>query len=37
MWKTLLADYEPPPMDEAIDEALQAFMARRKEALLTMA
>jgi trimethylamine--corrinoid protein Co-methyltransferase len=37
MWKQLLADYEPPPMDQGIDEALQAFMARRKEALLTMA
>ena len=37
LWKRLLADYEPPPMDPAIDEALQAFMARRKEALLTMA
>ena len=37
MWKRLLADYEPPPMDPAVDEALQAFMARRKEDLLTTA
>jgi trimethylamine---corrinoid protein Co-methyltransferase len=37
MWKGLLADYEPPPMDEGIDEELQAFMARRKEALLRTA
>jgi trimethylamine---corrinoid protein Co-methyltransferase len=33
LWKRLLADYEPPEMDEAVDEALQAFMARRKEDL----
>ncbi|MFW6077892.1 MAG: trimethylamine methyltransferase family protein [Hyphomicrobiales bacterium] len=37
MWKGLLADYEPPPMDGGIDEELQAFMARRKEALLRTA
>jgi len=33
LWKELLAAYEPPPLDPAIDEALQAFMARRKEVL----
>jgi trimethylamine--corrinoid protein Co-methyltransferase len=37
LWKRLLADYEPPPMDPAIDEALHAFMARRKEELLKLA
>jgi trimethylamine---corrinoid protein Co-methyltransferase len=37
MWKSLLADYEPPPIDPGVDEALQAFMAKRKEALLTTA
>jgi trimethylamine---corrinoid protein Co-methyltransferase len=37
MWQRLLADYEPPPMDPAIDEALQAFMARRKEELMKLA
>ena len=26
----MLADYEPPPIDEAVDEALQEFVARRK-------
>jgi trimethylamine---corrinoid protein Co-methyltransferase len=37
LWQRLLADYEPPPIDPAIDEALQAFMARRKEELMKMA
>ena len=30
-WKQMLDDYTPPPIDPAVDEALQAFMARRKE------
>ncbi len=30
IWKQLLAEYEPPPLDAAIDEALDAFVARRK-------
>ena len=30
-WKEMLARYEAPPLDEGIDEALQAFMATRKE------
>ncbi len=29
-WKEMLADYQPPPLDPAIDEALQDFMARKK-------
>ncbi|EHK55454.1 trimethylamine methyltransferase family protein, partial [Allomesorhizobium alhagi] len=29
-WKKALAEYEAPPLDEAIDEALQDFIARRK-------
>jgi trimethylamine--corrinoid protein Co-methyltransferase len=29
-WKTLLNEYEAPYMDEAIDDALKDFMARRK-------
>jgi trimethylamine--corrinoid protein Co-methyltransferase len=29
-WKTMLAEYEPPPMDAAIAEALSEFIARRK-------
>jgi trimethylamine--corrinoid protein Co-methyltransferase len=28
--KALLADYQPPPLDPAIDEELEAFIARRK-------
>ena len=32
-WKTLLREYEAPPLDQGIDEALQAFMAKRKEVL----
>ena len=33
IWKQRLASYEPPPIDEAIDEELRAFIARRKEVL----
>jgi trimethylamine--corrinoid protein Co-methyltransferase len=32
-WQEMLADYEDPGIDPAVDEELQAFMARRKEAL----
>lgn len=32
-WKELLADYEPPPLGEAVDEQLQDFMVRRKESM----
>ncbi len=31
VWKQLLRDYEQPPLDPAIDEALKDYMARRKE------
>ncbi len=30
IWKQMLIDYEAPPIDPAIDEALLDFMARRK-------
>jgi trimethylamine--corrinoid protein Co-methyltransferase len=30
LWKKQLAEYEAPPMDPAVDEALLDFMARRK-------
>ena len=33
VWKQMLEDYEEPPMDDAADEALKAFMARRKHEL----
>jgi trimethylamine---corrinoid protein Co-methyltransferase len=29
-WKALLAGYEPPPIDDAIDEELRDYVARRK-------
>ncbi len=31
LWKKLLADYQRPPLDPAVEEALTAFVARRKE------
>ena len=30
VWKDILNDFEAPPMDEAIREELQSFVARRK-------
>ncbi|MCP5368562.1 MAG: trimethylamine methyltransferase family protein [Hyphomicrobiales bacterium] len=30
LWKKLLAAHQPPPLDPAVEEALQAFMAERK-------
>ncbi len=30
LWKKQLAQYEPPPLDVAVDEALQDYMNRRK-------
>jgi trimethylamine--corrinoid protein Co-methyltransferase len=32
-WRSLLAAYEPPPVDAAIDEALRDYIARRKAAM----
>ena len=32
-WKTMLADYQVPPLDPGIDEALLDFMARKKAAM----
>ncbi|MEL6893580.1 MAG: trimethylamine methyltransferase family protein, partial [Actinomycetota bacterium] len=29
-WRRALADYEPPPMDDAVDAELQDFVDRRK-------
>jgi trimethylamine--corrinoid protein Co-methyltransferase len=34
LWKQRLADYRMPPLDQATDEALLDFMARRKAAAL---
>lgn len=30
IWKKMLAEYEPPPLDQAIDEAVQEFVTKRK-------
>jgi trimethylamine--corrinoid protein Co-methyltransferase len=30
IWKQLLADFQPPPLDPAIDEALKEFITKRK-------
>ena len=29
-WKKMLEDYEQPPLDEGVNEELQAFIDRRK-------
>ena len=33
IWKDLLAGYEAPEIDPSIDEALQDFIARRKQSM----
>ncbi|MFN0113873.1 MAG: trimethylamine methyltransferase family protein [Paracoccaceae bacterium] len=33
VWKKRLADYEAPPLDAGVDEALKDFIARRKAAM----
>ena len=30
LWKQLLAEYQRPPMDPAVEEALNEYVARRK-------
>jgi len=30
IWKQLLREYQQPPIDSAIDEALRDYVARRK-------
>ena len=32
-WKKMLAEYEPPPLDPGIDEALQEFIRKRKDSM----
>ncbi|HET9852371.1 MAG TPA: trimethylamine methyltransferase family protein [Candidatus Limnocylindrales bacterium] len=34
IWKQLLAEYEPPPLDPGREEALDAFVERRKREIL---
>ncbi|MCH8002458.1 MAG: trimethylamine methyltransferase family protein, partial [Proteobacteria bacterium] len=33
IWKQLLADYEAPPLDPAIDEALAEFIEKKKASM----
>lgn len=33
VWKQMLAEYQPPPLDPAVKEAVEAFVARRSEEL----
>jgi trimethylamine--corrinoid protein Co-methyltransferase len=33
LWKKMLAEYEAPPLDPAIDEALRAFIEQRKASM----
>ena len=33
LWKTMLQSYQAPPIDPATDEALNAYMARKKAAM----
>jgi trimethylamine--corrinoid protein Co-methyltransferase len=35
LWQKILAEFEPPALDPAIREQLEAYVARRKEALGT--
>jgi len=32
-WKKLLAEYQAPPLDPAVDEALREFITRRKQSM----
>ncbi|MCB1805358.1 MAG: trimethylamine methyltransferase family protein, partial [Candidatus Competibacteraceae bacterium] len=32
-WKKLLAEYQAPPMDEAVDEALREYIGKKKAAM----
>ena len=35
-WQSLLAGYEPPPLDAAVDEALREYIAKRKASMPDM-
>jgi trimethylamine--corrinoid protein Co-methyltransferase len=34
IWKKMLADYVPPPLDPAVKEAIEAYVARRTQELI---
>jgi trimethylamine--corrinoid protein Co-methyltransferase len=36
LWKSMLAEYEPPPLDPGKDEAIRAFIDRRKASMPDM-
>lgn len=36
LWKQMLEDYEPPPIDPGVDEALLEYMAKRKASMPDM-
>ena len=33
LWKSMLAEYEPPPLDPANDEAIREFIDKRKASM----
>ena len=33
VWRAVTNEYQAPPLDEAIDESLQAFIAKKKESM----
>ena len=33
LWKSMLAEYEPPPLDPAKDEAIREFIDKRKASM----
>ena len=33
LWPKILAEFEPPPVDAAVKEELEAYVAKRKETL----
>ncbi len=35
-WKSALAEYQAPPMDEAVDESIRDYVARKKAAMTDM-
>jgi trimethylamine--corrinoid protein Co-methyltransferase len=36
LWKSMLAEYEPPPLDKGVDEAIRTFIDERKASMPDM-
>ena len=36
IWKKMLADYEAPPLDPSVDEALRAYIEKRRASMPDM-